>query len=95
LDDISDTARYAVNLPAKLESLSTPVFLVTPPFTQLNTPYPATAYLKGFLNTKEIVSEQADLGIDLTLALFSRQGLEEFFSVVEPASIESHNSKRI
>jgi hypothetical protein len=25
------------------------VLLVTPPFTQLNTPYPATAYLKGFL----------------------------------------------
>jgi hypothetical protein len=95
LDDISDTGCYKVNLSAKLESLSTPLFLVTPPFTQLNTPYPATAYLKGFLNTKEIASEQADLGIDLTLALFSRQGLEEFFSIVEPASIESPNSKRI
>lgn len=95
MDDISDTGCYAVNLPAKLESLSTPVFLVTPPFTQLNTPYPATAYLKGFLNTKEIASEQADLGIDLTLALFSRQGLEEVFSTVETASIESPNSKRI
>lgn len=95
MDDISDTARYAVNLPAKLESLSTPVFLVTPPFTQLNTPYPATAYLKGFLNTKDIVSEQADLGIDLTLALFSKKGLEEVFSTVEADSIESPNSKRI
>lgn len=95
MDDISDTGCYAVNLPAKLESLSTAVFLVTPPFTQLNTPYPATAYLKGFLNTKEIASEQADLGIDLTLALFSRQGLEEVFRIVEPTSIESPNSKRI
>jgi len=59
--------------------LSTKIFLVTPPFTQLNTPYPATAYLKGFLNTKSISSYQADLGIDVTLALFSKEGLTELF----------------
>ena len=32
------------------------VFFITPPFTQLNTPYPATAYLKGFLNTKNLLT---------------------------------------
>jgi hypothetical protein len=32
------------------------------PFTQLNTPS-ATAYIKGFLNTKDIDSVQADLGL--------------------------------
>ena len=32
-------------------NLNATIFLFTPPFTQLNTPYPATAYLKGFLNT--------------------------------------------
>ena len=37
------------------------VFAITPPFTQLNTPYPATAYLKGFLNTKNIASTQSRL----------------------------------
>ncbi len=37
--------------------LKTKLFLITPPFTQLNTPYPATAYIKGFLNTKNIVLE--------------------------------------
>src|ERR1044072_2001256 len=57
-----------------------PVFLITPPFTQLNTPYPATAYLKGFLNTKNIQSFQSDLGIEVTLALFCREGLQELFS---------------
>jgi hypothetical protein len=50
--------------------LDAPVLLVTPPFTQLNTPYPATAYLKGFFNTKNIKSEQADLGIEVTLQIF-------------------------
>jgi hypothetical protein len=56
------------------------VFLITPPFTQLNTPYPATAYLKGFLNTKSIRSFQSDLGIEVTLALFCQEGLQELFN---------------
>jgi hypothetical protein len=60
--------------------LSVPVFLITPPFTQLNTPYPATAYLKGFLNTKDIRSFQSDLGIEVTLALFCHEGLQELFN---------------
>lgn len=59
------------------------VFLITPPFTQLNTPYPATAYLKGFLNTQDIKSTQADLGIDVILRLFSRNGLEKLFDRIE------------
>lgn len=60
--------------------MKTKLFLITPPFTQLNTPYPATAYLKGFLNTKNIASAQADLGIDVILALFSKRGLGDLFS---------------
>ncbi len=57
--------------------------LITPPFTQLNTPYPATAYLKGFLNTKGIASYQADLGIEVILKLFSKQGLTDLFDEIE------------
>ena len=60
-----------------------PVFLITPPFTQLNTPYPATAYLKGFLNTRNIPSYQADLGIEVTLALFCKSGLQQLFADIE------------
>jgi len=63
--------------------LEAPVLLITPPFTQLNTPYPATAYLKGFFNTKNITTVQADLGIEVTLALFSKQGLENLFSTIQ------------
>ena len=59
------------------------VFLFTPPFTQLNTPYPATAYLKGFLNTKNIHSFQADLGIEVTIALFSKNGLSKMFAYID------------
>ena len=77
--------------------MSATVFLFTPPFTQLNTPYPATAYLKGFLNTKNITSFQADLGIETTLAIFSKSGITEMFSHIEkrlPHTI-SPNAARI
>ena len=55
------------------------LLLITPPFTQLNTPYPATAYLKGFLNTKNIGAFQMDLGIEVILELFSKEGLTAIF----------------
>ena len=61
--------------------MKTDLFLITPPFTQLNTPYPATAYIKGFLNTKNISSTQADLGIEVILALFSKKGLMHLFDI--------------
>ena len=57
-----------------------PILFVTPPFTQLNTPYPATAYLKGFFKTKNIESHQQDLGIETLLRLFSKSGLTELFT---------------
>ena len=72
------------------------VLLITPPFTQLNTPYPATAYLKGFLNTKSIQSFQCDLGIETILALFSAGGLTSLFEAIEGKSIElTPNAQRI
>ncbi len=71
------------------------ILLITPPFTQLNTPYPATAYLRGFLNTKGISSAQMDLGIDVILELFSATGLTRLFSE-EFLRIEmSENASRI
>jgi radical SAM superfamily enzyme YgiQ (UPF0313 family) len=76
--------------------LSTSIFLITPPFTQLNTPYPATAYIKGFLNTKNISSYQCDLGIETILALFSKQGLVNLFQQVsQNGTALSSNAKRI
>ncbi|WP_443939013.1 B12-binding domain-containing radical SAM protein [Pedobacter sp. MW01-1-1] len=74
--------------------MKTELFIITPPFTQLNTPYPASAYLKGFLNTKNISSSQADLGIEVILALFSKKGLKDIFSIV-PETTRTANSTRI
>ena len=72
------------------------VLLITPPFTQLNTPYPATAYLKGFLNTKSIPSYQCDLGIETILALFSSEGLTTLFQEISNKKPDlSANGQRI
>ncbi|MFC6268837.1 B12-binding domain-containing radical SAM protein [Frigoriflavimonas asaccharolytica] len=69
--------------------------LITPPFTQLNTPYPATAYIKGFLNTKNISSFQMDLGIEVILKIFSKTGLEKIFEKEINLQNVSENSQRI
>ena len=72
------------------------LLLITPPFTQLNTPYPATAYLKGFLNTKNISAFQMDLGIEVILELFSKKTLQDVFSLaLKTNTIQSENAQRI
>ncbi|MCW3161911.1 B12-binding domain-containing radical SAM protein [Chryseobacterium oryctis] len=71
------------------------LLLITPPFTQLNTPYPATAYIKGFLNTKNISSYQIDLGIEVILELFSKKGIQEVFNKKIVTQNISENSQRI
>jgi len=72
------------------------ILLITPPFTQLNTPYPATAYLKGFLNTKKATAFQMDLGIEVILELFSKNTFSELFKIAfEKDSIISENCERI
>lgn len=79
-----------------LKPMNKDILLITPPFTQLNTPYPATAYLKGFLNTKNISSFQLDLGIEVILALFSSKGLKSVFEFAESQNKElSENNQRI
>lgn len=58
------------------------VLLLTPPLTQLNTPYPSTAFLTGFLRSQGVACQQADLGIEMVLRLFSRTGLQQVFHLV-------------
>lgn len=59
------------------------VLLVLPPLTQLNTPYPSTAYLAGYLRAQGHEVAQVDLGIELIDGLFSREGVASIFEAVE------------
>ncbi len=52
------------------------VLSLIPPMTQLNTPYPSTAYLTGFLRSRGIAATQEDLALALVLKLFTPAGLE-------------------
>lgn len=62
-----------------------PITLVLPPLTQLNTPYPSTAYLARFLRDAGVEVHQRDLGLELVLALFSSEGLARVFSELADA----------
>ena len=46
------------------------VLSVIAPMTQLNTPYPSTAYLTGFLRSRGFEAVQEDLALALVLELF-------------------------
>ncbi len=65
-------------LPARPRILS-----VIPPMTQLNVPYPATAYLTGFLRERGFAARQADLAIQLVLDLLAPDGLDALRAAAE------------
>lgn len=55
------------------------VLSLIPPMTQLNTPYPSTAYLTGFLRSCNIDAVQEDLALALVLSFFTKKGLQEVY----------------
>ncbi|QDF99780.1 radical SAM protein [Azoarcus sp. DD4] len=59
------------------------VLSVIPPMTQLNTPYPSTAYLTGFLRSRGLPAVQEDLALALVLRLLSRDGLKAIRAAIE------------
>lgn len=60
------------------------VLLLTPPMIQLNAPYPATPYLKGFLESHGHTAVQDDFSLKLFLKLFSKDGLERIRKKIKP-----------
>lgn len=75
--------------------MPTKILLITPPFTQLNTPYPATPYLKGFLKLHGYDVFQADLGIELIHKIFSREGFERLFDTVKKSNKPLSDNSRL
>jgi len=59
------------------------ILSVIPPMTQLNTPYPSTAYLTGFLRSRGFDAVQEDLALALMLKLFSTEGLQALHGQIE------------
>jgi radical SAM superfamily enzyme YgiQ (UPF0313 family) len=71
------------------------VLLVIPPFTQSNTPYPATMQLAGFLNSKGYEAESFDLSLEVTLKIFSCEGLRRIFDSLDNNNVSETKSKKI
>jgi radical SAM superfamily enzyme YgiQ (UPF0313 family) len=58
------------------------ILSIIPPMTQLNTPYPSTAYLTGFLRSRGFNAEQVDISIALALKLLSAAGIQDIYQRV-------------
>ncbi len=73
------------------------VLLLTPPMTQLNTPYPATAYLTGFLREHGrelgVVAVQADASLLLFLRLFTAPLIEQMAAVLRERARRARKTK--
>jgi hypothetical protein len=68
------------------------VLSLIPPMTQLNTPYPSTAYLTGFLRSRGVEAVQEDLALALVLALLSGKGLQAVSDVVDALPETKHTA---
>lgn len=69
----------------------TDILLLTPPFVQPNCPYPATAYLTGYLRRKGYSVEQADLSIETLTRIFSRENIAALFDNYDGEGDENCN----
>ena len=69
------------------------VLFITPPFTQLNTAYPASAYLKGFLEAQEISVAHSDLSIELFTSIFTGDFLHAIFQ--EADALENYHYPKV
>lgn len=67
------------------------VLSLIPPMTQLNTPYPSTAYLTGFLRQRSVDAVQDDLALKLVLRLLSREGLAQIHARVATMSEDARS----
>jgi radical SAM superfamily enzyme YgiQ (UPF0313 family) len=70
----------------------TRILSIIPPMTQLNTPYPSTAYLTGFLRSRGFKADQTDLSIALALKLLSIEGLQAIHGQVTTLPRKRHTA---
>lgn len=70
------------------------ILLINPPFTQINTVYPAILQLSGYLKNNGYITKCCDLSNKTFLKIFSSKGLKIIFDNVSSEKLDK-NSKRI
>lgn len=68
------------------------ILLITPPLTQLNTSYPATAQLQGFLRSQGVKCQQLDLSIELINKILTKESVEHIFHLAEEQSLAAEGN---
>ena len=69
------------------------VLSIIPPMTQLNTPYPSTAYITGFLRSQGVDAVQTDLALALVLRLLSTDGLTQVQAAAQAFSPKQRSTQ--
>ncbi len=82
-----------MSAPASSPTSPLRVLSVIPPMTQLNTPYPSTAYLTGFLRSRGVDAVQEDLALALVLRLLSPAGLPPLRDAVQALPTARHTAQ--
>ena len=72
--------------------MSMKVLSIIPPMTQLNTPYPSTAYLTGFLRSRGVDAKQEDLALALVLSIFTPEGLAKLHEIAQNVPEEKRSA---
>ena len=60
--------------------------------TQLNTPYPSSAYLTGFLRSRGVDARQDDLALKLVLRIFSSEGLKQVQTIATTQGVHERSA---
>jgi CheY-like chemotaxis protein len=68
------------------------VLALIAPMTQLNTPYPSSAYLTGFLRSQGVDARQDDLALKLVLRIFSTEGLKQVQAIATAQSLHERSA---
>jgi len=68
------------------------VLALIAPMTQLNTPYPSSAYLTGFLRSQGVDARQDDLALKLVLRMFSTAGLKQVQVIATAQSLHERSA---
>jgi hypothetical protein len=69
------------------------ILIISPPFSQLNSPYASLPFLQGFLKANGIDCTVLDLGIKVTNAMYSKEGLKKLRGYIEQNQIETEDTR--
>ena len=71
------------------------LLLITPPLTQINTAYPATEQLTGYLRGKGLQCDQMDLSIELINKILTRECVSQIFDIAEGVHVSGKKAINI